>query len=91
MKIYTHRTKNDLTAWAPIRLGGPVSTFVLPANFSLWGPGDSIAAGFNLSNYSWMLPNKLHTNITKPTRVKVRPTSTVEANAESKGGEAKAS
>ena len=23
MKIYTHRTKNDLTAWAPIRLEGP--------------------------------------------------------------------
>ena len=45
MKIYTHQTKNDLTAWAPIRLegpirfGGPVSTFVPPENFSFWGPG----------------------------------------------------
>ena len=29
MKIYTHRTKNDLTAWAPIRLGGPNK---------IWGP-----------------------------------------------------
>ena len=39
MKIYTHGTKNDLTAWAstrlygPIRFGGPVSTFVPPENF----------------------------------------------------------
>ena len=37
-----------------------------------------------------MLPNKPHTNIIKPTRVKVMPASTVEANAEGKDGEAKA-
>ena len=30
--------KNDLTAWVPIRLGSPVSTFVPPEKFSLWGP-----------------------------------------------------
>ena len=30
MKIYTHPTKNDLTVWAPIRLGGPNK---------IWGPG----------------------------------------------------
>ena len=30
MKIYTHRTKNDLTAWAPIRLEG---------HNKIWGPG----------------------------------------------------
>ena len=35
----------------------------------------------NLSNYSWMLPNKRHANIIKPTRVQVRPASTAEANA----------
>ena len=44
MKIYSHRKKNYLMAWAPIRLGGtirfggPVSTFVPPGKFSLWGP-----------------------------------------------------
>ena len=30
MNIYSHRTKNDLTAWAPIRLGAPNK---------MWGPG----------------------------------------------------
>ena len=30
MKIYTHPTKNDLTAWASIRLRGPKK---------IWGPG----------------------------------------------------
>ena len=30
MKIDIHQTKNDLTAWAPIRLGGPNK---------IWGPG----------------------------------------------------
>ena len=30
MRIYTHPTKNDFTAWAPIRLAG--------AN-KIWGPG----------------------------------------------------
>ena len=30
MKIYTHWTKNDLTAWAPIKLGGPNK---------IWGAG----------------------------------------------------
>ena len=38
MKIYTHQTKNDLTAWASIRLGGAVLTFLPPGKFSLRGP-----------------------------------------------------
>ena len=46
MKIYTQRTKNDLTAWASIRLEGPNK---------IWGPGiDLRTPGKNFSLRPWV-------------------------------------
>ena len=47
MKIYTQRTKNDLTAWAPIRLGGPNKN---------WGPGIDLRTPWKIFSMSpWLL------------------------------------